>query len=167
MCLGFSSNPMSNTISSVNPFQTSTQSKPITNLVSTPLSLISPLFASNQSENKLNANTVEKSLVSDNEQNYYKKLSELNQCFMSHVKSYMTKSSYYDFTQVCKEYIEYHQKIESEINHNNEENGNSLNAEKKVTEFEVKSISSTPKDSQNSSQFGTQSQSTIGSSGNS
>lgn len=47
---------------------------------------------------------------------YDKKLSELNKSFYNHIKSYMSRSEFYDFTLVCKEYIDYHQKIESEAN---------------------------------------------------
>ena len=53
-------------------------------------------------------------MADDSEDLYNNKLSELNKCFFNHINGYMKRSEFFDFTQVCKEYIDYHKKIESE-----------------------------------------------------
>lgn len=139
-------------------------SKPQT--ITTPESSQSPQKSEIKTTNG-SKSLVDNSLVSDKDEIYNKKLSELNQCFISHVKTYQEKSKYYDFTQVCREYIEFHQKIESELNDKNSET--TVINDNKGPNNEIKSITSTPTDSQNSSQigFGFGSQSAIAFSSNS
>jgi hypothetical protein len=146
----------------VNVFQTLSKPQTITTLESSQSPEKTGLKTTNGSKS-----LVDNNLVSDKDEIYNKKLSELNQCFISHVKTYQEKSKYYDFTQVCREYIEFHKKIESELNDKNSET--TVTNDNKGPNSEVKSITSTPTDSQNSSQigFGFGSQSVIAFSSNS
>ena len=47
----------------------------------------------------------------DRNKEYYSKLKNLNKTFQSWVSDYMAKGPYFDFSNVCNEYINYHKKI--------------------------------------------------------
>ena len=109
-CLGFATNTSQNP--SFNAFKSMTQMETNDNPLKSSLS--STQTNGGRPATTPRTDSTEEMTTEDADDVYNNKLSELNKCFFQHINGYMSRSEFFDFTQVCKEYIEYHQKIESE-----------------------------------------------------
>ena len=87
----------------------------------------------------------------DAEDVYNKKLCELNKSFFKHINGYMSRSEFYDFTQVCNEYIDYHKKIETEANSQTSSATNTVTSQSSHTSAKT-STTTSDKDSVTNSQ---------------